>query len=47
MPPIDLNAIKTAVAIAIGVLTIFGTIFGWFGQFWHWLLRFFGAPLPE
>ena len=30
--PFDLQSAQVAVAIAIGLLTILGTIFGWFGK---------------
>ena len=32
----DLQSAQIAVAIAVGVLTIFGTIFGWFRKTWLW-----------
>jgi hypothetical protein len=43
--PIDLQSVQVAVAIAIGVLTILGTVFGWFGKAWHWASSLF-RPKP-
>lgn len=34
--PIDPQSIQIAIGIAIGILTILGTIFGWFKKVWHW-----------
>lgn len=39
--PIDLQSVQIAVTITIGVLTILGVIFGWFGKVWHWGLSRF------
>lgn len=33
----DLQSAQIAVAILLGVLTILGTIFGWFGSTWRWI----------
>ena len=41
--PIDLQTAQIAVAIVIGVLTIAGTIFGWFGKAWRWGVSLFGS----
>ena len=40
---LDLQAVQVAVGVAIGVLTILGTIFGWFGKAWRWLAALFKA----
>ena len=39
--PIDLQSIQIAVGIAVGLLTVLGTIFGWFGKAWHWAFSLF------
>lgn len=39
--PLDLQSAQIAVGVAIGVLTILGTIFGWFGKVWQWLAGIF------
>ncbi len=39
--PIDLQSVQIAVAVAIGVLTILGTIFGWLGKAWRWVASLF------
>lgn len=39
--PIDLQNVQVIVAIAIGALTILGTIFGWFGKLWRWTSSLF------
>src|SRR2546426_8088206 len=39
--PLDLQSLQTAVAIIIGVLAIFGTVFGWFGKVWRWAVSLF------
>ena len=41
--PFDLQSAQVAVAVVIGVLTILGTIFGWFGRAWKWLTSLFKA----
>lgn len=33
---VDLQAVQVLVAVTVGVLTILGTIFGWFGKAWRW-----------
>lgn len=43
--PFDLQSAQVAVGILIGVLTVLGTIFGWFGKAWHWA-SFFFKPKP-
>lgn len=44
--PIDLHTAQVIVAIAIGVLTILGTIFGWFGKLWCWVASLFRPSSP-
>ena len=39
--PFDLQSAQVAVGIALGLLTILGTIFGWFGKAWRWVLSLF------
>jgi hypothetical protein len=39
VPPFDLQSAQIAVAVIVGLLTILGTIFGWFGRAWHWIVR--------
>ena len=36
--PIDLQSAQIAIGVAIGVLTILGTIFGWFAKAWRWVV---------
>lgn len=43
--PFDTQSAQTAVGIATGILTILGTIFGWFGSAWRWVLSLF-KPKP-
>ena len=43
--PFDLQSAQVAVAVVIGILTILGTIFGWFGKAWRWIASLF-APKP-
>lgn len=43
--PFDLQSAQVAVAVVIGILTILGTIFGWFGKAWHWGASLFN-PKP-
>jgi hypothetical protein len=40
--PFDLQSAQIVVALAIGILTILGTIFGWFGKMWNWVSSLFG-----
>jgi len=37
----DLTTISIIVGISVGVVTILGTIFGWFGKIWIWLTTIF------
>mgnify|MGYP003386150400 CR=1 FL=1 len=39
--PFDLQSVQVIVGIVIGLLTILGTIFGWFGKAWHWVTSLF------
>lgn len=39
--PFDLQSAQVAVGIAIGLLTILGTIFGGFGKAWRWASSLF------
>jgi hypothetical protein len=39
--PFDLQSAQVAVGIVIGLLTILGTIFGWFGKAWRWATSLF------
>jgi hypothetical protein len=39
--PTDLQSLQIAVGIIIGLLTIIGTVFGWFGKTWRWAASFF------
>ena len=41
--PFDLQSAQVAVAVVIGILTILGTIFGWFGKAWHWGASLFNS----
>lgn len=41
--PFDLQSAQFAVSIVIGLLTILGTIFGWFGKAWRWASSLFRA----
>jgi len=43
--PFDLQSAQVAVAIVIGILTILGTIFGWFEKAWRWSASLF-KPKP-
>lgn len=40
--PIDLENLKIAVGIATSALAILGTIFGWFGKAWIWVIALIG-----
>jgi hypothetical protein len=42
----DLQSAQVVVAIAIGVLTVLGTIFGWFGKAAKWSASVFKRPKP-
>lgn len=44
--PFDLQSAQVAVAIAIGMLAILGTIFGWFGKALRWVLSLFRPKPP-
>lgn len=44
--PVDLQSVQVVVAIAIGILTILGTIFGWFGNAWRWVSSLFKPKPP-
>ena len=44
--PFDLQSAQVAVAIVIGLLTILGTIFGWFGKAWRWVSSLFKPKPP-
>lgn len=44
--PFDLQSAQVVVAIAIGLLTILGTIFGWFGKVWCWVSSLFKPKPP-
>ncbi len=37
----DLQSIQIAVSIVVGLLTILGIIFGWFGKAWRWASSLF------
>jgi len=39
--PFDLQSAQIAVALVIGLLTILGTIFGWFGNAWRYISSLF------
>jgi hypothetical protein len=38
---LDLQSAQIAVAVGIGLLTILGTLFGWFGKVWRWTTSMF------
>lgn len=42
---IDLQSAQVIVGVVIGLLTILGTIFGWFGKAWRWAASLF-KPKP-
>lgn len=44
--PIDLQTVQVILAIAIGALTILGTIFGWFGKLWRWVAALLRSSSP-
>lgn len=44
--PFDLQSAQVAVGIIIGLLTILGTIFGWFGKVWRWVSSLFKPKPP-
>ncbi|MGJ7488601.1 hypothetical protein ACSFA2_25270 [Variovorax sp. LT2P21] len=43
--PFDLQSAQVAVGVVISILTILGTIFGWFGKAWRWGASLF-KPKP-
>lgn len=43
--PFDLQSTQIAVAVVVGLLTITGTLFGWFGKVWRWASALFGPKL--
>jgi len=40
---LDLQSIQIAVGIAVGLLTVLGTVFGWFGKVYRWVSGVFKA----
>lgn len=44
--PFDLHSAEVAVGVVVGILTILGTLFGWFGKLWSWTVSLFkGKPI--
>jgi len=39
--PFDMQTVQVAIAIGVGLLTILGTVFGWFGKVWNWASSLF------
>ncbi len=44
--PFDLQAAQVVVGLVISLLTILGTIFGWFGKAWRWASLLFSHKPP-
>ncbi|MDF0650700.1 MAG: hypothetical protein P0121_04410 [Nitrospira sp.] len=44
--PFDLQVAQVIVGLVISLLTILGTIFGWFGRAWRWASLLFSQKLP-
>lgn len=44
--PVDLQSAQIVIPIVIGLLTIFGTIFGWFGKAWRWVSSLLSRKPP-
>jgi hypothetical protein len=42
----DIQSAQVVIAAVIGLLTILGTIFGWFGKIWQWASSFFKSKPP-
>lgn len=44
--PFDLQTAEIAVTVVMGLLTIVGTILGWFGSAWRWMSSVFKRNHP-
>lgn len=44
--PFDLPTLQLAIGILVSVLTILGTVFGWFAKTWRWASTRFKAKSP-